>query len=166
MTYTQIGIAVVIAAIVVDVLILRTRLVTRKGFWVSYAIVLFFQLLTNGVLTRLEVFRYSDSMIVGSQPDAGAPSFIGNGRIAYQPFEDLLMGFSLCLLTCALWIFWGRRGVQRTPMSGPPIWRTWAAQRRERAAAASGSSASSGSGASPSAASADPGGSGHGQAPA
>lgn len=102
MTYTQIGIAVVIASIVTDVLILRTRLVTRRGFWVSYAIVLFFQLLTNGVLTWLQVFRYSDTMIVGSQPDQGPPPFIGNGRIAFQPFEDLLMGFSLCLLATSL----------------------------------------------------------------
>lgn len=145
MTYTQIGIAVVIASIVTDVLILRTRLVTRRGFWVSYAIVLFFQLLTNGVLTWLQVFRYSDTMIVGSQPDQGPPPFIGNGRIAFQPFEDLLMGFSLCLLATSLWIFWGRRGVQRTPMSGPPIWRR------------------SSSGAAAGAASADPGGAGHGK---
>lgn len=145
MTYTQIGIAVVIASIVTDVLILRTRLVTRRGFWVSYAIVLFFQLLTNGLLTWLQVFRYSDTMIVGSQPDQGPPPFIGNGRIAFQPFEDLLMGFSLCLLATSLWIFWGRRGVQRDPMAGPPIWR-----RSGRAAAAR-------------TAGADPGGSGHGK---
>ena len=145
MTYTQIGIAVVIASIVTDVLMLRTRLVTRRGFWVSYAIVLFFQLLTNGVLTWLQVFRYSDTMIVGSQPDQGPPPFIGNGRIAFQPFEDLLMGFSLCLLATSLWIFWGRRGVQRTPMSGPPIWQR------------------SGSGTAARTAGADPGGSGHGK---
>ncbi len=150
MTYTQIAIAVVIAAIVTDVLILRTRLVTRRGFWVAYAIVVFFQLLTNGVLTRLQVFRYSDSMIVGYQPDSGPPPFIGSGRIAYQPFEDLLMGFSLCLLSMALWIYWGRRGVQRTPMSGPPIWRR------------SGSRTP----ASPGATGADPGGTGHGQSSA
>ena len=152
MTYTQIGIAVVIAAIVTDVFILRTRLVTRKGFWVSYAIVLFFQLLTNGVLTRLQVFRYSDDVIVGYQPDA-APPFIGSGRIAFQPFEDLLMGFALCLLSCAFWIYWGRRGVQRTPMAGPPIWRTWAARR-------SGSAGSSGSTAAAGTSSTDPGGAG------
>jgi hypothetical protein len=156
-TYTQIGIAVVIAAIVTDVLILRTHLVTRRGFWVAYAIVLFFQLLTNGVLTRLQVFRYSDSMIVGYQPDAGPPPFIGSGRIAYQPFEDLLMGFALCLLAMALWIYWGRRGVQREPMSGPPIWRTWAARRRS---GSSGSTASTSGTASTSAAGADPGGPG------
>lgn len=160
MTYTQIGIAVVVGAIVADVLILRTRLVTRKGFWVSYAIVLFFQLLTNGVLTRLQVFRYSDSMIVGSQPDSGTPPFIGNGRIAYQPFEDLLMGFALCLLTCALWIYWGRRGVQRTPMSGPPIWRTWS-QRRQAGSTGSGSTGSRGATAGTTGT--DPGGPGHGQ---
>lgn len=124
MTYTQIGIAIVIATIAVDVLVLRTRLVTRAGFWVAYAIVLFFQLLTNGVLTRLRVFRYSDTATVGGQPaDDAAPPFIGEGRIAFQPFEDLLMGFSLCLLAMALWVYWGRRGVQREPMSGPPIWR-------------------------------------------
>lgn len=163
MTYTQISIVVVIAAIVTDLLVLRTRLVTRKGFWVSYAIVLFFQLLTNGVLTRMEVFRYSDDVIVGYQPGAGTPPFIGSGRIAFQPFEDLLMGFALCLLTCALWIYWGRRGVQREPMSGPPIWRTWAARRRERAG--SGGTSSSGS-ATASPAGPDPRGAGHGEPPA
>ncbi len=156
MTYTQIGIAVVIAAIVTDVFILRTRLVTRRGFWVAYAIVVFFQLLTNGVLTRLQVFRYSDSMIVGYQPDAGPPPFIGSGRIAYQPFEDLLMGFALCLLAMALWVYWGRRGVQREPMSGPPIWRTLAARRRSDSSGGT----PSGSTASTRASGTDPGGPG------
>ncbi len=124
MTYTQIGILFVVTVVVLDLFVLRTRLVTRKGFWVAYAIVLFFQLLTNGILTSLHVFTYADSAIVGDQPASdGPPPFFGEGRIAFQPFEDLLMGFSLCLLAMALWIFWGRRGVQRTPMSGPPIWR-------------------------------------------
>lgn len=136
MTYTQIGILMVLGAVLVDVLLLRTRLVTRKGFWVAYAIVLFFQLLTNGTLTALHVFRYSDAVIVGSQPaDDGPPPFFGEGRIAFQPFEDLLMGFSLCLLAMALWVFWGRRGVQRTPVSGPPLWRTWRQSARATAGA-------------------------------
>lgn len=124
MTYTQIAIAMVVGVVAVDLLVLRTRLVTRRGFWVAYAIVLFFQLLTNGLLTWLRVFRYSDAVIVGNQPaDDGPPPFFGEGRIVFQPFEDLLMGFSLCLLAMALWIYWGRRGVQPLPRSGPPIWR-------------------------------------------
>ena len=161
MTYTQIGIAMVLGAIATDVLVLRTRLVTRPGFWVAYAIVLFFQLLTNGVLTALHVFRYSDAMIVGNQPadDGTPPPFIGDGRIAFQPFEDLLMGFSLCLLAMALWIYWGRRGVQRTPTAGPPIWRTWGAR-------GSGGTGASGGTAPTSPASAHPGGTGDGEASA
>ena len=34
-----------------------------------------------------------------------------------------MFGFALILLTIALWVFWGRRGVQRTPVAGPPVWR-------------------------------------------
>ena len=50
MTYTQIAVMAVAIALVLDVG-LRTRLITRKVFWVSYAIILFFQLVSNGVLT-------------------------------------------------------------------------------------------------------------------
>ncbi len=129
MTYTQLGFLMVVGAVLIDLLVLRTRLVTRKGFWVAYAIVLFFQLLTNGILTGIGAFRYADDAIVGQMPaDGGPPPMFGEGRVVFQPFEDLMMGFSLCLLAMALWIFWGRRGVQRTPMAGPPIWRSgrWA----------------------------------------
>ena len=48
---------------------------------------------------------------------------IGEGRLVFAPIEDLMFGFALVLLSLSLWVFWGRRGVQRTPMSGPPIWR-------------------------------------------
>ena len=62
-------------------------------------------------------------IIGGSSPADGAPTFLGDGRIAYAPVEDLLFGFSLILLSLSLWVFWGRRGLDRTPTSGPPIWR-------------------------------------------
>ena len=35
----------------------------------------------------------------------------------------LAFGFALVLLSLSLWIFWGRRGVDREPIAGPPIWR-------------------------------------------
>lgn len=82
MTYTQIGLLVVLGAVLMDLFVLRTRLVTRKVFWVAYGIVLFFQLLTNGILTGLNVFRYDPDAILGI-------------RIVNQPVEDLLMGLSL-----------------------------------------------------------------------
>lgn len=125
MTYTQMGILMVLGTVLIDLFVLRTRLVTRRGFWVAYVIVLFFQLITNGILTGIGAFRYADAAIVGQMPaDGGPPPMFGEGRVVFQPFEDLLMGFSLCLLAMALWIYWGRRGVQRKPVAGPPIWRS------------------------------------------
>lgn len=124
MTYTAIGVLAVVTAVVADLLLFRTKLVTRRVFWVSYAIIVFFQLITNGLFTGFQIVKYSGDAIIGStSPAETAPPFIGDGRIAFAPAEDLLFGFSLVLLSLSLWVFWGRRGIDRTPMSGPPIWR-------------------------------------------
>ena len=124
MTYTQLAIASVIAVVAADLWLLRTRMVTRKVFWTAYAIVLFFQLISNGMFTGFGIVRYDGDAIIGStSPANGPPPFIGDGRIAFAPVEDLLFGFALILLSIAGWIWLGRRGIQRTPASGPPVWR-------------------------------------------
>lgn len=129
MTYTQLGIVAVVAVIGVDLWVLRTRLVRRAVFWTAYAIIVFFQFVTNGLFTGFGIVRYDGEAIIGStSPDTGPPPFVGDGRLAFAPVEDLLFGFSLVLLSLALWIWWGRRGVQRSPMAGPPIWRRAAAR--------------------------------------
>ena len=96
MSYTALAVAGVVAAVLLDVVVLRTRLVTRRVFWTAYAIVVVFQLLTNGWLTRRDIVTYDDAAIVGV-------------RIAFAPVEDLLFGFSLVLQTLAWWVWWGRR---------------------------------------------------------
>lgn len=122
MTYTQIAVMAVTLALVLD-FALRTRLVTRKVFWVSYAIIVFFQLLSNGVLTGSGTVHYDGAVIIGeSSPEGARPPFIGEGRVAFAPVEDLLFGFAMILWSQVLWIWFGRRGVQREPRSGPPIW--------------------------------------------
>lgn len=124
MTYTQIAVLAVAAVIIIDLFIARTRLVTRKAFWVPYAIIVFFQLITNGVLTGFAIVTYNGEAIIGeSTPTSGPPPFLGEGRIAFAPIEDLLFGFALVLLSLVMWVWLGRRGIQRTPMAGPPIWR-------------------------------------------
>lgn len=124
MTYTQLGVIGVVLAVAADLWLFRTRLVTRKVFWVSYAIIVFFQLVTNGMFTGFGIVRYDGAAIVGStSPVEGPPPFIGDGRLAFAPVEDLMFGFGLVLLALSGWIWLGRRGVQRTPRSGPPIWR-------------------------------------------
>lgn len=122
MTYTQLAVIAVAAAAVVDLLVLRTRLLGRRVFWVAYAIIIAFQLLTNGVLTGWRIVRYDGSAIVGSStPADGPPPMLGDGRIFYAPVEDLVFGFALVLLTLSLWVWWGRRGLQRLPYAGPPV---------------------------------------------
>ena len=96
MTYSALAVVAVVAVLVVDLAVLRTRLVTRRVFWAAYAIVLGFQLLVNGVLTGRGVVTYDPAVIWGP-------------RIAYAPVEDLLFGFALVTLTLASWAAVNRR---------------------------------------------------------
>lgn len=121
MTYTQLAVLGVVVVVVLDLWVVRTRLLRRRVFWTAYAIVVFFQLVTNGLLTGFGIVRYDGDAIVGSTtPVPGPPPFVGDGRLAFAPFEDLLFGFALVVLTLVLWVWLGRRGVQRTPYAGPP----------------------------------------------
>jgi lycopene cyclase domain-containing protein len=96
MSYSALAIAAVVAVLVVDLGVLRTRLVTRRAFWATYAIVVVFQLLMNGVLTGLDVVTYD-------------PAAVWGPRIAYAPVEDLLFGFAMVTLTLASWAAVNRR---------------------------------------------------------
>ena len=121
MSYTQLAVLGIVVVVLLDLFVFRTRLLRRRAFWAAYAIVVFFQLVTNGVLTGLRVVRYDGEQIIGSTtPVDGPPPFLGDGRIAFAPVEDLMFGFALVVLTQVLWVWLGRRGVQRTPYSGPP----------------------------------------------
>ena len=121
MTYTQVGLASVLVMVAADLWLFRTSLVRRRLFWVAYAIMVFFQLITNGMFTGFGIVKYAgDAIIGGTSPAAGPPPFIGDGRLAFAPVEDLLFGFALILLTLCCWVWLGRRGLQRDPKAGPP----------------------------------------------
>ncbi len=105
MTYTALAVVGVLAALVVDRWVARTRLTSSRDWWSAYAIIVFFQLLTNGWLTGRGIVRYDGASILGS----GSVSFLGDGRIAYAPVEDLAFGFGLVLTTCVVWTWLGRR---------------------------------------------------------
>jgi len=95
-SYSALAVTAVVAVLVVDLAVYRTRLVTRRIFWATYAIVVVFQLLMNGVLTALDVVTYDPGTIWGL-------------RIAYAPVEDLLFGFAMVTLTLASWAAVNRR---------------------------------------------------------
>ena len=90
MSYTALAISGVVLAITTDLFIARTRLLLTKRFWASYAIIVFFQLITNWWLTSRNIVMYSPDAILGP-------------RIASAPLEDLLFGFTLVTLVLILW---------------------------------------------------------------
>lgn len=96
MSYTITALLGLAGALLVDLVVLRTRLVLRRVFWATYPIVFVFQLLFNGLLTGRGVVTYDPAAILGV-------------RIVYAPVEDLVFGLALVLLTLSLWVWWGRR---------------------------------------------------------
>lgn len=100
MVYTDIAIISIIFAAIVDLFIIKNKLLTKKVFWTSYAIILPFQLITNWWLTSRNIVMYSPDAITGI-------------RVASAPAEDLLFGFALILLVMNLWVYWGKKGIQK-----------------------------------------------------
>lgn len=105
MTYTVLAVFSVLAVVVVDRWVARTRLTSSRFWWAAYGIIVFFQLLTNGWLTGRRIVRYDPDAIIG---DAHVTA-LGRGRILYAPVEDLLFGFGLVLASCLVWVWLGRR---------------------------------------------------------
>ena len=100
MNYTGIALTAFLFSILFDLYIIKSRLLIRAVFWTSYAIIVFFQLITNWWLTSREIVMYD--------PDA-----IIDLRIASAPAEDLFFGFALVLSVMNLWIYWGKKGIQK-----------------------------------------------------
>jgi len=96
MIYSDIALDAVLIAVILDLFILRSQMVTRGLFWLSYGLILPFQLLTNWWLTSKLIVMYTPASIIGR-------------RLAGAPIEDLLFGFSMILLTLSLWDYFSNR---------------------------------------------------------
>jgi lycopene cyclase domain-containing protein len=96
MIYSDIALDAVLLAVLLDLFILRSQMITRGIFWMTYALILPFQLLTNWWLTSKNIVMYSSNQIIGR-------------RLAGAPIEDLLFGFSMIVLSLALWEFFSKR---------------------------------------------------------
>ncbi len=96
MIYSDIALNAVFLAVVLDLFILKSQMMTRGIFWLTYLLILPFQLLTNWWLTSNDIVMYSDTEIIGQ-------------RLAGAPIEDLLFGFSMILLTLSAWDFFKKR---------------------------------------------------------
>ncbi|WP_236792885.1 lycopene cyclase domain-containing protein [Amycolatopsis sp. GM8] len=82
------------AVVAVELWWLRTGLFRRPAYWISMVIVLAFQILVDGWLTKLSapIVRYDPDQLTGL-------------RFPFDiPVEDYLFGFSLVTLTLLLWL--------------------------------------------------------------
>ena len=99
MEYTWASILAVLAVVAVELFWLRTGIFAKATFLISYAIILFFQVLVDAWLTKLS------APIVTYNPEENSGI-----RIPWDiPVEDYLFGFALIVLTILLWERAGRR---------------------------------------------------------
>lgn len=124
MEYTWGSIVAVLAVVGIEVLWLRTGIFGRVTFWISYAVILFFQVLVDGWLTKLSapIVEYN-------------PAKNSGVRFPWDiPVEDYLFGFALIVLTIILWERAGRRppGAGRGPAGDGSTSRTGTAPKLPR----------------------------------
>jgi lycopene cyclase domain-containing protein len=112
--YLIASVTAIAAVIAIELLWLRTGIFGTATFWIAYAIIVFFECLVDGWLTKLS------APIVIYNPD----QFSG-WRFPFDiPVEDFLFGFALIALTIMLWERAGAdrdcdRAGEGAPGSGP-----------------------------------------------
>jgi lycopene cyclase domain-containing protein len=93
--YTILATASVAVVLALDVL-MGTRVVRGKAFWLFCGVMYFFKLIFNGWLTWRPIVIYGEGMYLGV-------------RVGTIPVEDFLFGFSMMTLTVILWEYFNRR---------------------------------------------------------
>ena len=97
--YTIASLVAVVVVVAVELLWLRTGIFATATFWIAYGIVVFFQCLVDGWLTKLS------APIVIYNPDHNL-----EWRVPFDiPVEDFAFGFAMVTLTIILWEWAGRR---------------------------------------------------------
>ena|ERR687893_953917 len=99
MEYTIASVAAVIVVVAVELLWLRTGIFATATYWIAYGIIVFFQILVDGWLTKL-----SSPIVLYNRDE-----FSGWRVFFDSPVEDFLFGFALVTLPIMLWERAGRR---------------------------------------------------------
>jgi lycopene cyclase domain-containing protein len=91
--YTLPALASVAAVVALELRLLRTGLFRRRTYWITMAIVFGFQVVVDGLLTRL-----SAPVVVYD------PHHLSGLRVPFDiPVEDFLFGFALVTATLLVW---------------------------------------------------------------
>ncbi|WP_152352446.1 lycopene cyclase domain-containing protein [Brachybacterium subflavum] len=108
--YTILTVFALVAVPALELLWLRTGLFRRPAYWISMAIVLGFQILVDGWLTKLSapIVLYDDAMTLGI-------------RFPFDiPVEDFGFGAAMVTVTMLLWVRAGSKSVKDAEGSEGP----------------------------------------------
>lgn len=86
--------------------VLRTGLLRDRRFWITVAIVGFFQFLVDGWLTCRPIVTYAEGQFSGVRFGCPPSTLF---RAGGMPLEDLVFGFAMLTQGLQWWIWWGRR---------------------------------------------------------
>jgi len=90
--FTLLSILAVVGVVAAELFVFRTGIFRTVTFWVAYAVILFFEVLVDGWLTKLT------APIVVYDPDQFTFRFPWD-----IPVEDFLFGFGMIVLTFLFW---------------------------------------------------------------
>lgn len=102
--YTLLALIFVLLAVAMD-LILKTRLVYNKKFWIFWAVMFVLMFIVNGFLTWRPVVIYGEGFYLGI-------------RLFTIPIEDFLFGFSLITSNIVLWEFYTQKKENKNTQQG------------------------------------------------
>lgn len=97
MEYTLLSFASVILAVFTD-LLLKTKLLASRKFWIFWAVMFVLIFIVNGYLTWRPIVQYGEGQYLGI-------------RLFTIPVEDFLYGFSLLTMNISIWEYFTRRQV-------------------------------------------------------
>lgn len=109
--YTLLTVVAVVAVLLLELLWLRSGIFRTLRYWLSLAVVVFFQVLVDGWLTRLSapVVLYS-------------PQHHSGLRLPWDiPVEDFGFGWAMVTLTILLWVRAGRTRAAEAPPPSRPV---------------------------------------------
>lgn len=86
--------------VVSDLLILRTKLIYKKNFWIFWAVMFMLIVIVNGYLTARPIVLYNDNYFM-------------NIRFITIPLEDFLFGFSLISSNVIIWEYFTGKWVKK-----------------------------------------------------
>ena len=91
--YTVLTVTAVLVVIVLDLALIRTRLLATVSFWITLSIMWGFQILVDGWLTKLRapIVIYDEA------------SFSGVRIFLDSPIEDFGFGFAMIVTTLMVW---------------------------------------------------------------